>query len=432
MNNSFRFHPVSCQAARPVLSVFLLLLAMGFLIAGALQFPVLAQEVSTEAPLAVDGVSALLFSAERGQVLFAKQENEPLRVGLASRMMTVYLALTNAKPGALVTASSVAASVENAQLNLRVGEKYGVEALCYAVMLTGAPDAAIALAEFIGGDVTDFVGMMNATADKIGMHATRFVNPTGINDDNQYTTATDLSLFLRTALQEPGFSNQFSTQAKPWYDDRKTTLLTNRNNLFWTFDGTDGGISGSTDPQIESTITSATKNGMRLICVLLDVPMTSRVQDTVNLFNYGFANYRYGKLVTAGQTLKTVVVNNQSMNLLARTDAYYVYPIGNTFVQDLTTVVDDAKLTPPILRNTVLGKAVFTLGDKTLIEVDLIPDAEILPQKTRWQVLEDRLHANREILFLVAILLVIEILWVFIHLTKSIRRRFQRRHLRDI
>lgn len=432
MNNNFPFHSSSCQAARSALSVFLLLLVLAVSLTGTLPLTVRAQEVDAEAPLAVDGVSALLFSAERGQVLFAKQENEPLRVGIASRMMTVYLALTNAKPGALVTASSEAASVENAQLNLRVGEKYGVDALCYAVMLTGAPDAAIALAEFIGGDVTDFVGMMNAQADKIGMHATRFANPTGSNDDNQYTTASDLSLFLRTALADPGFASQFSTQAKPWYDDRKTTLLTNRNNLFWTFDGTDGGISGSTDPQIESTITSATKNGMRLICVLLDVPMTSRVQDTVNLFNHGFANYRYGKLVTAGQTLKTVVVGGKSMNLLARTDAYYVYPIGNTFVQDLTTVVDEGKLTPPILKNTVLGKAVFTLGDKTLIEVDLIPDAEILPRKTRWQVLQERLLANREILFLAGILLAVEVLWILIRLGKSIRRRVQRRHLRDI
>lgn len=428
MNNNFRSHRLSCQAARSALSVFLLLLTL----LASPGVPVMAQEVPEEAPLAVEGVSALLFSAERGQVLFAKQETEQLRVGIASRMMTVYLALTNAKPGALVTASSEAASIQDAQLNLRVGEKYAVESLCYAVMLTGAPDAAIALAEFIGGDVADFVVMMNTAADKAGMHATRFENPSGYNDDNQYTTAADLSLFLRMALQDPGFSGMFGTQAKPWYDDRKTTLLTNRNNLFWTYDGTDGGISGSTDPQIESTITSANRNGMRLICILLDVPIASRVTDTVNLFNHGFAKYRYGKLVTAGQTLKTVVVAGQSLNLLARSDAYYVYPIGNTFVQDLTTVVDEAKLTPPILKNTVLGKAVFTLGDKTLIEVDLIPDTEILPQKTRWQILQERMLANREILWLIGLLVAVELLWILIHIVNALRRRIQRRHAREI
>lgn len=427
MNDSFRFHPWLIQTARPALSVFLLLSLLLSLIS-----PVSAQTVAPDTPLAVEGVSALLFSPERGQILFAKQETEPLRVGLASRMMTVYLALTNAKPGALVTASSEAASIEGAQLSLRVGEKYAVEALCHAVMLTGAPDAAVALAEFIGGDVTDFVNMMNAAADKAGMHATRFANPTGENHDNQVTTAGDLSIFLRMALGDAGFSRMFSTQAKPWYDDRKTTLLTNRNNLFWAYDGTDGGISGSTDPQIESTITSATRNGMKLVCILLDVPMASRLSDTVNLFNYGFANYRYGKLVTAGQTLKTVVVAGNTLNLLARNDAFYVYPIGNTFVQDLTTNVDESKLSPPLLKSMVLGKAVFTLGDKTLVEVDLIPDTEILPKKTQWQLLQERLQGNREILWLVGLLAVVEVLWILIRVGALIRRRVRRRRARDI
>ena len=425
MNDSIRFHRLTYQTARSALSVFLLLSVM----LACFSTPVLAQDVSPEAPLAVEGVSALLFSAERGQVLFAKQETERLRVGLASRMMTVHLALTTAKQGALVTASSEAANYEHAQLNLRVGEKYAVEALCHAVMLTGAPDAAIALAEFLGGDVDDFVTLMNAAADKAGMHATRFANPTGQNDDNQYTTAADLATFLRMAMQDGAFSRLFSTQAKPWYDDRKTTLLTNRNNLFWTYDGTDGGLSGSTDPQLESIITSATRNGMRLVCILLDAPSSSRITDTVNLFNHGFSNYRYGKLVTAGQTLKTVVVAGKTLNLLAKNDAYYVYPIGNTFVQDLTTTVDETKLTPPIIVNTVLGKAVFTLGDKTLIEVDLVPDTEILPKKTRWQILLDRMLANREILWLIALLVVVEVLWIGYRLGGLLRRRFRRNRI---
>jgi serine-type D-Ala-D-Ala carboxypeptidase (penicillin-binding protein 5/6) len=427
MNDSLRFHQWLKQTARTALSVFLLLL----LLTGQMA-PALAQEGATDIPLAVEGVSALLFSPERGQVLFAKQETDQLRVGLASRMMTVYLALTNAKPGAMVTASSEAASIDGAQLSLRVGEKYGVEALCHAVMLTGAPDAAVALGEFIGGDLTDFVGMMNVAADKAGMHATRFANSTGENDDKQYTTASDLSIFLRMALADAGFSRMFSTQAKPWYDDRKTTLLTNRNNLFWAYDGTDGGVSGSTDPQIESSITSATRNGMKLVCILLDVPISSRVTDTVNLFNYGFANYRYGKLVTAGQTLKTVVVAGKTLNLLARSDAYYVYPIGNTFVQDLTTTVDESKLTPPLLTSMVLGKAVFTLGDKTLIEVDLVPDSEILPKKTRWQLIQERMLANREILWLVGLLVVVEVFWILLRVGALVKRRIRRNRPREI
>ncbi len=422
MNRSIRYSRFGLQAARTALSVFMMVC---LLVAAAT--PARATEPDPNAvPLTVDGVSALLIDAARGQRLYAKQEDEPVRVGIASRLMTVHLALTNAKPNALVTASSEAAGVEDAQLSLRVGEKYGVEALCYAVLLTGASDAAVALAEYTGGSVAEFVAMMNASAEKLGMHGTHFMNPTGRNDDHQVTTAADLALFMKTALTDANFARLFSAQAKPWYDDRKTTLLTNRNTMFWSFDGTDGGISGSTDPQIESMITTATRNGLRLICILLDEPSASKTADCTNLLNHGFTNYRYGKLVSAGQTLKTVTVENRSLNLLARTDAYYVYPIGEIFVQDMTAAVDESKMIPPILADVTVGKAIFTLADKTVIEVDLVPESSILPQKTQWQLLWERMLANREILMLVAILSLVELIWFLSWIAGMLVRRIRR------
>ena len=422
MNRSIRFTRFGPQAARTALSVFM----MVCLLLAAMPQALATEPAPQAAPLTVDGVSALLIDADRGQQLYAKQENEAVRVGIASRLMTVYLALTNAKPNALVTASSEAAGVEDAQLSLRVGEKYGVEALCYAVLLTGASDAAVALAEFTGGSVHEFVAMMNASAEKLGMHGTHFMNPSGMNDDHQVTTAADLALFMKTALKDATFARLFAAQAKPWYDDRKTTLLTNRNTMFWSYDGTDGGISGSTDPLIESMITTATRNGLRLICILLDEPAASKTADCTNLLNHGFTNYRYGKLVSAGQTLKTVTVENQSLNLLARTDEYYVYPIGEIFVQDMTTAVDESKMVPPILADVTVGKAIFTLADKTVIEVDLVPETSILPQKSHWQVLWERMLDNREILLLVAILSVVEVVWFLIWVVTAARRRLRR------
>ena len=423
MNRSTRFaiSPPS-QAAHALLSV---LLFLSLILSGpASSLPCYAAE---GVPLVIDGVSAMLIDAQRGQVLYAKQETERLHIGITSKLMTVLLAMDNAKPGALITASSEAAEVKGAILSLRVGEKYGVENLAFAAMLSGANDAAVALAEYAGGTTADFVGMKNATAEKLGMHNTRFTNPTGMNDDNQYTTAEDLSVFMCHALSNTGFSRIFSTQAKPWYDDRKTSLLTNRNAMFWSYDGTDGGISGSNDPALESLVTTATRNNMRLICIVLDVPLSSRNTDCTNLLNYGFANFRYGTLVTAGQTLKSVLIDNQTMNLLAKTDEYYVYPVGQNFVKDLTITVDEGKLKPPVLKSTPIGKAVFTLVDKTVIEVDLIPESDILPKQTRLQLLLKRLLDNREILLLICILAVVEIsmvLWrVFMRMRRNVSRK---------
>ncbi len=423
MNRGIRFSLTqTTQAARVVLSV-LLLLALIFS-GPASVLPSLAAE---EVPLVVNGVSAMVVDAQRGQVLYEKQQTERLHVGITSKLMTVLLALENSKTGALITASSEAADVEGASLNLRIGGKYVMENLAYAAMLAGSNDAAIALAEYVGGTTVDFVGKMNAMAEKLGMRNTRFMNPTGRNDDGQYTTAEDLSVFMRYALTNADFSRIFGTQAKPWYDDRKTTLMTNRNAMFWSYDGTDGGISGSSEPSLESLVTTATRNNMRLICIVLDVPTASRSTDCTTLLNNGFANYRYGTLVAAGQTLKSVTIANQSLNLLAKTDAYYVYPVGQNFVKDLTITVDEAKLKPPVLKSTSVGKAVFTLADKTIIEVELVPENDVLPKQTRWELLLERLLDNREILLLIGFLVVVELIWVLWQVAMRIRRSVGRK-----
>ncbi len=421
MNGSIRY---SCrsrriQAARPVLSVLLLVL---FLIQGS--FSMLRVQATDAAPMVIEGVSAMLIDAERGQVLYAKQETEQLHIGLASKLMTVLLALENAKSGALITASSEAANVDGAMLNLRIGEKYGLENLAYATLLSGSNDASIALAEYVGGTSADFVSLMNAKADSMGMHGTKFTNPTGMNDDNQYTTAADLSIFIRQALENPAFSRIFGTQAKPWYDDRKTTLLTNRNAMFWSFDGTNGGVSGSNDPKLESIITAATRSNMQLICIVLDVPTGTNNADCTNLLTQGFTNYRYSTLVSAGQKLKDVNVEGQPVSLTARTDEYYVHPVGQSFVSAFTVTVDDLKLKPPVLKNTPVGKGVWTLADKTMVTVDLVPEADILPKQTQWQVLLERLQENREIVMLVLFLAMIEVIWVVVRLSSRISHSF--------
>jgi len=378
-------------------------------------------------PLSINSVSAMLIDAQRGQTLYAKQEKEHLHVAIASRLMTVLLAMENAKPGAMITASNEAATVDGALLKLRIGEKYDLTNLAYAVILSGANDAAIALSEYLGGSVTDFVEMMNTMSEKLGMEDTHFTNPTGFADDNQYTTAADLAIFMQYALTNSGFSRIFSTQAKPWYDDRKTSLLTNRNTMFWSFDGTDGGINGSSDPSLESCITTATRNKMRLICIILEVSTTSRNVDSTNLLNHGFTNYRFGTLVAAGQVLKTVAVNNQTLNLLAKTDTFYVYPIGQSFVAGMNTTVDDASLKPPLLKSTSIGKAIFTLVDKTVIEVDLMPEKDILPNKTKWELLKEKLKTNQELLYLIGLLIAIELMWLLYSMISAIYRFFTRR-----
>ncbi|NLU52083.1 MAG: D-alanyl-D-alanine carboxypeptidase [Clostridiaceae bacterium] len=370
-----------------------------------------------------EAASALLFDARRGQVIISKSPDELTHSSLAHRIMTALITLEKADAEATVTASKDAASTEGATLNLSVGEKYSVRNLLYALVLTGSPDAAKAIAEYVGGSEDGFVKLMNEHALKLGMSNTVFVNCTGEYDENQHTTANDISILIRHALTNSEFNRFFGTQAKPWYDKTKTILLTSTNNMFWSYTGTDGGMTASSDKDVHSIITTATKNNMRLVCLLLDVPSKSMYSDSINFLDYGFENYLYGTLVPAGASQRVVTVDGQNLNLVPAADVYYIYPKGQKFIKDISINVDESKLKPPITKNTIVGMLTYTLMDDTVIKVDLYPDREILPKKTTAQILRDRIKENMELIYVIIGLIILEIIMGIVKLTRFIKRK---------
>jgi len=402
----------------------------GFFAAAPLSW-VRAFAADQESQPAFEAISALLVDARRGQVLYSKDADEQVKTPIANRLMTALIALEKSNADAMVTASREAVSVEGASLELTVGEKYSVRSMIYALLLTGANDAAIAIAEHVGGSETAFVQLMNEYASRIGMSGTRFKNVTGLYDEDQYTTARDIALLVRTALANTEFNKVFSTQAKPWYDENRTVLLTNANNMFWIYEGTDGGILGYFDSAVQSIVTSATKSSMRLICILLDVPAEKVYTESTQLFSYGFDNYRYGTLVAAGSVQKTVTVGDETVNLVPTTDVHYIYPRGQNYIKNVAISVDEAKLKPPISKNSIVGIMTFTLMDDTVITVELYPDKEILPKKTEVQILRERLRENMELIYVIIGLLALEVIMLIYKAANLVRKkRFKARNTR--
>lgn len=354
-----------------------------------------------------DAVSAILFDARRGQILFSKTSDEVSYSPLANRIVATLLTLEKADPEALVTVSKDVAKTEGATLSLTVGEKYAVKNLLYALMLTGSPDAAKVLAESVGGSEQGFVDMMNEYALNHGMTNTHFTDSIGLYNENQYTTLEDIMVIVKQALADSKFNRFFSTQAKPWYD-KKTIVLTNTNSMFWSYPGTDGGITANNDTEFHSIITTATKNNMRLVCILLDVPTKSMYNDSINILNYGFDNFLYGTIVTAGSSQQAITVEGQTLNLVVASDVYYVYPKGQDYIKDVTINVDQTVLKPPITMKTIVGTLTFILKDDTAINVNLYPDREILPQKTKTQILYERLMESRELIYVIIGLIILE------------------------
>lgn len=369
--------------------------------------------------------SAILVEVEKGQILYRKNVNSKLHIAVANKIMTAILTIEKGNLESKVTISKESTSSEGSVLFLTIGEKYTVEDLLNAIIITNANDAANALAEHIGGDIDKFVEMMNAKAKELKMNDTYFANPTGLTNENQYTTAKDIAILVRYALTLPDFNRIFSYRAVPWVDAQGVELLTNSNRLFWSYDGVDGGKTGYNKIEKQSSITTATRSGRRLISIVLDCPERDVFNDSAALLDYGFNNFKRGILVSKNQSLQSIMVENKEINLISINDVYYTYPVGEDYVSNVEINVDK-DLKPPILKSKVIGTARYTLKDGTVIDVNLYPDTDMLPPENTYTKLIKKLKEYKDLYRLVIILLVLEILVIIYKIITKIIRFFKK------
>jgi len=383
-----------------------------------------SDEESMVLPAAVPGVtapSAILVEAETGQVLYSKDPDQPLHISAANKLMTVLVAIENSTLDAYVTASTESIGAEGFVLPLTAGSKYPLEELLYAIMLTSANDAALAVAEHVGGgDISKFVAKMNETARKLGMENTNFTNPTGLLEENQYTTAKDISILVRYAIKNPSFNRIFSAKVRPWYyENGEIKILTSSNNLFWSYEGILGGKTGFNDKERQSIVCTAVKQNMTLISVVLDTSEASMYTDTEALLDYGFNNYRKSTLVSKGDVLKTAEFEGKEINLISQSDFMYVHPLGENYIAELTVHVD---LKPPLKKSQPVGSAVYVLKDGTTINVSLFPETEITPPEDFKTTIKKTVQENKDIFMLVAFLLAIEVLLLVFNLGRLVKK----------
>jgi D-alanyl-D-alanine carboxypeptidase (penicillin-binding protein 5/6) len=374
----------------------------------------------------IQAESAILMESKRGQVLYSKSPEKRLHISAANKIMCALIVIEASKLDSKVTISKEAAETQGSALSLEVGAKYDVEDLLYALMLTSANDVAHALAEYVGEDISKFVDMMNSKAHTLNLKNTHFTNPTGLYDENQYTTAYDMSILVKYAITNSTFNRIFATSLKPWIGPGgKSTILKSQNDLFWSYDKVDGGKTGYNVPELQTAINTASDNTQRLICVVLDSPADSVFSDSTALLDFGFLNFKTGILVRKGDPQKSIYIDDKLVNLVSATDIYYTHPIGDSYIQSFEVkTVDD--LTPPIQRNMIIGTARYILQDNTIIDINLYPDKEISPPQNLHSTLSSKISENRDIFILVACLLIIELILLAHKFYKFIKKRIRK------
>ncbi|HHX75518.1 MAG TPA: D-alanyl-D-alanine carboxypeptidase [Firmicutes bacterium] len=259
-------------------------------------------------PPVVTARAAIVLDAATKRILFSKNAYEQLPMASTTKIMTAILAIESGKLEDVVKVSEYASLVEGSAIDLEAGETKTLEELLYGLILRSGNDAAVAIAEYLGGSVEQFAEMMTERARQLGAKQTNFMNPHGLNHEQHYTTAYDLALIAAHAMSLPKFREVAATPEKKisWTGRPYDRVLRNQNRLLLMYEGAEGIKTGWTTPAGRCFAGAASRDGWRLISVVLNAPQMW--EDTQKLLDFGFNNYSWQEVISAGQTLVTVEV----------------------------------------------------------------------------------------------------------------------------
>ena len=328
--------------------------------------------------------SAYLMDYGSGECLY--KENETARMPIASvcKVMTltvVFDAVANGKIklSDMVTVSENASSMGGSQVFLESGAKYPVEQLVKSVIVCSANDSCVALSETVAGGEGEFVALMNKKAAELGCADTLFANCTGLPRDTQYSCAKDVAVMFGNLIKYEDFF-KFS---KIWledfvHSDNRTTSMTNTNKLIRKYSFCDGGKTGFTNEAGFCLASTAVKNNLRLVSVVLGASSSDdRFKSTINMFDYGFANYK-NKIVLD----KDVTLNDEFAVRGGKRDSVAVRPERNSYVfsaidatPNITYNVTAYNVKAPIATDTVMG-VIEVYKDGVLVDIVNVVAAE--------------------------------------------------------
>lgn len=318
--------------------------------------------------------SAILMDADSGRVLYERNADRKMLIASITKILTALVAIEEGDLHDSVKVSREAAYTEGSAMYLTEGETLTLETLLYGVLLCSGNDAAVAVAQHVGGSVKGFVALMNEKARELGMEHSSFANPNGLDDEQHYSTARDMAKLARAALENETLMRIAST--------RSVTIggrtMTNHNKLLHYVDGCLGLKTGYTKAAGRTLVSCAEKNGQRLIAVTLQDG--NDWADHQALYEYGFSAYPARTCAVRGQALTQASVSggvSPTVPLIA--GAGFCYPAAET--ERLTTrICLDEPLRAPVSAGKTVGAAVFCLNGTEIGRVPLVAGRTVMPK----------------------------------------------------
>jgi D-alanyl-D-alanine carboxypeptidase (penicillin-binding protein 5/6) len=336
--------------------------------------------VSLATQLNIKGEACILVDGVSGEVLYAQNADKKWYPASITKIMTMVLALEAIEEGRAnledqVSTSEYAASMGGSQVYLYPGETRTLHEMLIAISVGSGNDASTAVGEFLAGSNEAFIDMMNAKAKELGMKGTNFTNCHGLHDDNHYTTAEDMAKLALYALNVPKFLEYTSIYEYDFRPEPKPLKLWNTNRLLKWYDGCDGMKTGSTSIAKRNLVSTAERDGLRLIGVVLGVGVTNgHFTESMKLLNYGFNQFEFASIYKKGDKITSLDIGKGEVD---QVDLVAAKNVGATKKKgeeiNLTTEIKVSEfMTAPIKKGTKLGEITVLKNGTPLETVDLI------------------------------------------------------------
>ncbi len=317
-----------------------------------------------------------LYCVNNGELLLSRDETAPLSMASTTKVMSAWLTLEQAQRDDRVVTFTDEMIAEGSSMYLQVGEQLHLSDLAVGMLLCSGNDAANAAAIAIGGSIEGFAKRMNARAAAIGMTQTHFVTPSGLDDDDHYSTAYDMALLLAAAMENDSFREicgSSTMQVSFVYPPDKRVSYQNHNRLLSLYPDCIGGKTGYTEKSGRCLVSCAERDGVRLVCVTLGDP--DDWDDHMALFDEGFEQLR---AVSLGESRYTVAVAGGDHDTLTLTADLRYLPVVPAGSPDPTVAVYlPAFAYAPISRGDVLGEVRCTVQDHVIASYPLTASSSV-------------------------------------------------------
>lgn len=316
--------------------------------------------------------AAVLIERNTGNILLCANEHTPLPMASTTKVMTALMALELGNMDDIVTVGRNAYGVPGTSIYLSEGEKITLRDLLYGLLMASGNDAAVAIAEHIGGDVDTFCRMMTQRAAELGCQHTVFINPNGLPAQGHQTTAYDLALIAREAMNHPLFREIVSTKRAsiPWEGRSYHRILNNKNRLLTDYEGATGIKTGYTKAAGRCLVFGAKRNGLEVIGVVLCCG--DWFDEAARLMDLGFAKYDYFTAFSEGESIRQVPVMDgvsETVSILA--SQTLAAPLPKGYLPALVLDLPE-KLPAGIPAGEPVGTAQLVLEGRVLHSVPLI------------------------------------------------------------